>query len=666
MGRIRYWLALHPRIGRPLQVVAGVEVLALAAVTLAPQAAASTNAAALNWTGLHDTDNVPIGDHFLSLAGLPERITQGGPQGSGWNPSTWGPWMLHGMKALLDTLTAANILTGEASFVVGFIAVALWLMKLTVSNYWVTVFGQIAAAVTTAVIEVTTRWGLVALTVPIGVFLGVMAHRRGEHGRGYSMILLALVMPTLAVTVFSDPAGMMYGPHGLLMFARSVGFSSAQAVTHHGAALSGGGFTGQVDTLTSSLVTHVVREPLELFNFGHVIDGVGGCGPAYSQALRDGVSDGPVQAMKTCGDIEALRYAEDLDGSNVFIGAALMVAAALFGWFMVSSGASVFMVSLKAMYTTAKLLPSLFAGGVSGNAQQHAKTTVWQFFKHPLEAMVYILFVSVMGLGIERLVSQPLPAELGGSSPFAHVVVMAAASMAALHLLRHIRADLAGHPPQRGMLARAGYVALGLGMHAALGGAGSAALGWMKGLRNKFGGETPWERQDKLDQVPPAEVLGEPLEGFDPIPGDDGTEAVSTSGSATSSPTDVPALNQPNPQDLGLNPLSTAQRDKAGQRSTKAPRKSATQSAEPLTAAGDLDNDVWNNPAEVEPLAEADLANRQGSAQSRRGASTSAGYLAGDVPPVESYIHHSEDVPLPPEPPVDTGESTSVDAIPAD
>lgn len=174
MGRIRYWLALHPRIGRPLRVLAGLEVLALLAVTLAPQATASTNAAALNWTGLHDTDNVPIGDHFLSLAGLPERITQGGPQGSGWNPANWGPWMLHGMKALFDTLTAANILTAEASFAVGFIAVALWLMKLTVSSYWVTVVGQIAGAVTTAVIDVTTRWGLVALTVPIGVFLGVI------------------------------------------------------------------------------------------------------------------------------------------------------------------------------------------------------------------------------------------------------------------------------------------------------------------------------------------------------------------------------------------------------------------------------------------------------------------------------------------------------------
>jgi uncharacterized protein YacL len=132
----------------------------------------------------------------------------------------------------------------------------------------------------------------------------------------------------------------------------------------------------------------------------------------------------------------AVRYAQDLDGSNIFVGGALLTAALLFGLFMVSAGASVFMVSVKAMYTTAKVLPSVYAGGISGSAQEHAKATVWRYFKHPIEAMVFITFVSVMGLAVERLVSHPLPAELGGVSPFAHVVMMAGASMMALHLLR--------------------------------------------------------------------------------------------------------------------------------------------------------------------------------------------------------------------------------------
>ena len=91
------------------------------------------------------------------------------------------------------------------------------------------------------------------------------------------MIGIALTMPAASVAIFDDPAGLMYGPDGLLAFARRVGFSVASAATHNGA-LAGSPGAGQVDTLTASLITHTVREPLQLWNFGHVVDRVGGCG----------------------------------------------------------------------------------------------------------------------------------------------------------------------------------------------------------------------------------------------------------------------------------------------------------------------------------------------------------------------------------------------------
>ena len=666
IARARYWLMQHRRIGRALRVLACLELLALLAATAAPRALAATNAAALNWTGLHDTDNVPIGDYFLSLASLPDRISQGGPQGSGLNPANWAPWLLHGMKALLDTLTAANILTGEAGIFVGIITVSLWVMRLTVSTYWLTVFGHIAQAITVAVIEVTTRWGLVAATVPVGVFLGVLAIRRGEHGRGQTMILIAILMPTLAVTVFSDPAGMMYGPDGLLAFGRSMGFSTAEAVTHNGA-ISGGGFTGQLDTLSSSLITHVVREPLELFNFGHVVDQVGSCRGAYSAALLHGLPDGPVKAMARCGDIAAVRYAQDLDGSNIVVGAALLTAALLFGWFIMSAGASVFMVSVKAMYTTAKVLPSVYAGAISGSAQQHATATVWRYFKHPIEAMVFITFVSVMGLAVERLVSHPLPAELGGASPFAHVVMMAGASMMALHLLRHIRADLDGRAPQRAILGRAGEVALGMGLRAALGGAGKAALGGATGVHTMLGarGKTPWERLDEQANTHPDDILGEPLQGFAPIP--DGSHSNAGASGPAPPSSGLGTDRAPGPTSASAAPpgpdVVSGTAHQAAQTATRAARSAAAAhspagrgrraapGAAQLTLGGPDDDALSGAAADVAPLTEG----RAGS-----------GAHTGD-----DHDDPGTDIPLPPEPPDDTsppppgddGATTTVDAI---
>jgi hypothetical protein len=684
MARAHYWLLHRPRLGRALKVLVWLHLLATVAVCTAPAASASTNSVVLNWTGLHDNSGVPIGDFYLSLASLRDQITQAGPDASMLDPSTWLPWMMHGMEAMFMSLTAANILTGEVSVFVGIIAVSLWVMRLTISTYWLTVFGEIAKAVTTAVISVTTRWGLVAITVPLGVFVGVLAIRRGEHGRGWTMIMAAIMMPALAVTVFSDPAGMMYGPNGLLAFGRRVAFSTAQAATHNGA-ISGGGFTGQVGTLTASLITHVVREPLEVFNFGHVVDKVGACGAQYSQALLQGASDGPIKAMARCGDVAALHYAQNLDATNVFVGLLLMGSAVLFGWFMISSGASVFMVSVKAIYTTAKLLPSVFVGGISGPAQEHAKATVWRYFKHPLEVMVFIVFVSVMGLAIEMLISRPLPAELGGTNPFAHILIMGGASMTALYLLRHIKADLEGRPPGRGLFGRASDVALGLSMHAALGGAGSAALGGARGLRGMFGrgGQTPWDRLDEQAETAagkPEQILGEPQEGFAPVPNQTDTtpgagETIdgqpTATGPAQASGDGQQAINAPDStqQDIGIDPLTSTAKSAAAQapqrhRGRKSSGRGSDQAAlQPTldTASWDSGAGAWDSvsPPHVDPIS--DTANQRDGWQGAPPLSAYADPTSTEIPLPAEPPHDDAGSPPPPENP--WGQPTNVDPI---
>jgi hypothetical protein len=321
------------------------------------------------------------------------------------------------------------------------------------------------------------------------------------------------------------------------------------------------------------------------------------------------------------------------------------------------------------MYTTAKLLPSVYAGGISGSAQEHAKATVWRYFKHPIEAMVFITFVSVMGLAVERLVSHPLPAELGGVSPFAHVVMMAGASVMALHLLRHIRADLEGHVPQRGMLGRAADVALGLGMHAALGGAGSAAIGGAKGLRNTLGrGKTPWERLDEQSAAKPEDVLGAPLEGFDPVPktSDSTAGAVDPTptssgpgtGPAPSGPNAIPAAAVPAGPDLVSGPANRAAQTvtraarSAGPQRTQSSRGPARSTPSPaqLTLGGHDDHALSWAASDVAPLSD------------RRGGGVDT----------RSYNNHPDtDIPLPPEPlddstpppPDDGGASATVDPI---
>ena len=516
-ARLYLWYADHPRLARPALVVATVQGLALLAVGAAPRASAASNSMVLDWMGLHDTDGVPIGDYYLSIAAVRDQIAAGAPHVS-WNPDTWGAWIDHALGAALANMAAANFLTAEAGLFIGIVALALWLLKVTVSTYWLTVIGEIARAITGAVIQVTTELGLLLIAVPVGVFAGAVTVKRGEVGRGWTMIGLAVTLPAVSVAIFDDPAGLMYGPDGLLAFARRIGFSVASAAADNGA-LAGSPGPGQVDTLTASLITHTVREPLQLWNFGHVVDRVGRCGAAWSAAVRVAHSDGPVRAMAACGDRAAVTFAQHLDGTNIWIGLVFVVAALLLGWFMVAAGWAVLKVSVKAVWTTVILLPTLWLGAIPGAPQRRAAQVVWQFFRHGIEVLVYIVFVSVIGLAVQRMVSAPLPAQLGGTNPFAHVLMMGGVAIVALLLLRHIRTDLSGRPPGPGFLRQASEVAVGMGMNAAVGGAGSAALAGTRALRGRSGSRGSQIPGERAESDSAASVHGAPQPGFDPVPG---------------------------------------------------------------------------------------------------------------------------------------------------
>jgi len=235
--------------------------------------------------------------------------------------------------------------------------------------------------------------------------------------------------------------------------------------------------------------------------------------------VRSGVSDAPIRAMGRCGDRAALAYAEHLDGTNIWVGAVFVVAALLLGAFMAVSGWAVLKVSVHAIWTTAILLPALWLGSVPGAPRRRAIDVVWQFFRHGIEVTTYIVLVSVIGLAVEAIVSRPLPAELGGRNPFAHVLMMGAVCYAALTLLRHVKADLSGRPRGVGLLGRATDVAVGAGIRAGVGGAGAATLGGLRGLRRWSGshGQTPWEQIDAA-ALDPDEVLGAARSGFEPVP----------------------------------------------------------------------------------------------------------------------------------------------------
>ena len=255
---------------------------------------------------------------------------------------------------------------------------------------------------------------------------------------------------------------------------------------------------------------------------------------------------------------------------------------------MVLSGWAVLRVSVKAIYNGDPAADAV-AGAIPG-APSVALPLWWRFFRHAIEVLVYIIFVSVMGLAVESIVAGRLPAQLGGNNPFAHVLMMGAVSVAAMMLLRYHPRRPVGRttrtrPARPVPPGRQCPLAWGCTPRSAAR-AVPPRPGRKLGSRLRNRGNTQWEQMEADATSNARQIHGAPQPGFDPVPSDGSTHgsgAGGSSGGAAEQPTAGgidPGGAAPRPAGGG-EPALSAPRRRQGSRACSA---STTRAPVPATA----------------------------------------------------------------------------------
>ena len=161
----------------------------------------------LGWTGLRDTEGVPIAYYFLSLVSVREAATNNGQEISAFDPTSWAPWMAAAMERAVDNATAAwwlGMFSGAFIFV---IAVSLWLLRFALSTGWLLAIATLGQPLYNAVSAYVNQMMLAAIAVTICAIIGGYHVLRGEPGRGWAMVGTAIILTVLLATVFTDPIG---------------------------------------------------------------------------------------------------------------------------------------------------------------------------------------------------------------------------------------------------------------------------------------------------------------------------------------------------------------------------------------------------------------------------------------------------------------------------
>lgn len=657
LARFTPWYLRHPMWGRPLALMVLLYWLPAVTVALAPPAFASSNAEALNWTGVKDDQGVPLGNYFLASIDIYESAKQSAPDVS-WSSGSWFDWLGSMGSTMGGGALASVILTGEAGLFVGMLAISVWLFRLAAKSVWLTFFATLARPFVDAIFIVAAKAGLLLWLLPIALFAGGwVAMIKGAGARGWMMILSAFVVAILGIALMSDPVTLMYGERGLLATARGAAFQVAEAAVHNGpSSRTPLGGAAPLDVFTGDLITAVARRPFQLWQYGHVLDGQ--CDTAWTAAMMTHSSENaPITAMETCGDYAGARHASNLNGNNVWLGLLLVTAAFLFMYFLLVAAGALVMVPAQAMYRVIKAPVDVKIGILGGAGRDYMGFAVRKFFGMGLQMFAYTLFICIAGMAIGRVMANPLPADLGGSSPVAKMLMFAASACVATGLFRTMRADLFGHKAG-GPFGRLAWGAAGAA--ASLVGAKGVSTA-MKALGDRRGGagKPPWEEMEsKVSAI--AETLGSSKPGFDTIStptsggsdsGDGPGRTVSSGGGSSGEGAGVPAAHRPVPTPTSLSRPpsrqdgSTPDRGDAAQRRRSQPL-AGRQSRRPVPAASSSSGGRW--------IAEWDSTR---SRRTNRAAAKQADLAGGRRGPLLRWVEHVDSIRFHSTRPNQTGDS---------
>jgi hypothetical protein len=443
--RVGYLLATRPTLRRCLILWLTTNVAALWSVTAAPPAFAATMAGTLNWTGITDSHGVPLGAYYLSTVGTSEAITEAGP-GVGADPTSWMNWLGHALTTGITHQSVAAWLQAQAALYIVMLTVALWLLRFAMSSTWLywlaTWFRPLFEIIRQLMADLWVFPICLALAISVGAF-HIVWHR--HRGRGWGIILSSFAIGIIGLVLTRDPLTELYSDNGLLNQARNLGFTVAQAALNNGA-LAPGGSAAQLHNVTGLIADATVRTPLQLWNFGAPVDGVGSCAEAWSRAIMTGVPDAPARAMASCGAPQALSYAQHLDGGNLALGALYGLLGLIFTVFVCYVAYSYVMVAGAAFLNALLAVPAAAVAMIDGRPRRRAWRRLMAFFKHAMLVFAYVTYISVTAVIVLKTAAPGgYAAQVNMTHPVAMLVLIALISAVATGLFRWLKRELGDH-----------------------------------------------------------------------------------------------------------------------------------------------------------------------------------------------------------------------------
>ncbi|MGW1739418.1 hypothetical protein ACWCPQ_11470 [Nocardia sp. NPDC001965] len=284
----------------------------------------------LSWTGVVDSAGVPLADYsFL--------VDRGGLA----DPGGTALWTLLGLEF------------------VGYMVIvttAIWFIGYALSFRWMELFSTAVHGVAEAISRQLADPVIMITAATVGAFLVAWFIIRGSPARAARQIVTMTTVAVFGGLLLFGPAPDLLSADGWLAQGRDVGVAIA-------AGLNGSDADPDrlIETLSAEMSDDFARNPVQVWNFGHVLDDR--CGAVWSAGIGGGEMDGLRSSIAGCGDTAAAdRIAHPTTG-QLGVGLLLLLCGAILLVFAVFLAGLVVRCALDVVYHGFLAIFGFAAGG---------------------------------------------------------------------------------------------------------------------------------------------------------------------------------------------------------------------------------------------------------------------------------------------------------------
>lgn len=314
-----------------------------------------------------------------------------------------------------------------------FTTTAIWLPTDTLDFGWLNIVSKPLEGVAHSLTGQIATPMMLMTAAAIGAFFVGWFIVRGYHSKAAMQVVTMLGVAVLGPLFLAEPLAEVLSPDGLLAQGRNLGISVAAGLNGN----SNPDPNQLIRTMQADMADNFARRPLQVWNFGHVVDDRASCRAVWTAGVMAGDEDRVKNGMKSCGDSAAYAAADNPSVGQIGAGLLLLLSGAVLLLFGAYLAIKVIWAALDSIYYGFLTIFGFAAGGfVYGPTQTFTVRCFVHGFVSAGRMAVFVIFLGVYELFIGDLFRQ------AGGQVMSVFVIGAIVEIVAILQLKRLSASL--------------------------------------------------------------------------------------------------------------------------------------------------------------------------------------------------------------------------------